>query len=132
MKRLPIILSKGKFTIEGQVQEIGPDILVSIWGGSRPHIGAIGIAVPRHSLKNPRKWSATSSNFTFPGHKEDTLVKKISERLAAQLRRNVVVTAGIHWNSITLKEIKTIENLAGKLSDRILERLLPAGKGRKG
>jgi hypothetical protein len=132
MKRLPIILSKGKFTIEGQVQEIGPDILVSIWGGSRPHIGAIGIAVPRHSLKNPRKWSATSSNFTFPGHKEDTLVKKISERLAAQLRRNVVVTAGIHWDSITLKEIKTIENLAGKLSDRILERLLPAGKGRKG
>ena len=132
MKRLPIILSKGKFTIEGQVQEIGPDILVSIWGGSRPHIGAIGIAVPRHSLKNPRKWSATSSNFTFPGHKEDTLVKKISERLAAQLRRNVVVTAGIHWDSITLKEIKTIENLTGKLSDRILERLLPAGKGRKG
>jgi len=52
--------------------------------------------------------------------------------LAAQLRRNVVVTAGIHWDSITLKEIKTIENLAGKLSDRILERLLPAGKGRKG
>ena len=132
MKRLPIILSKGKFTIEGQVQEIGPDILVSIWGGSRPHIGAIGIAVPRHSLKNPRKWSATSSNFTFPGHKEDTLVKKISERLAAQLRRNVVVTAGIHWDSITLKEIKTIENLTGKLSDQILERLLPAGKGRKG
>ena len=132
MKRLPIILSKGKFTIEGQVQEIGPDILVSIWGGSRPHIGAIGIAVPRHSLKNPRKWSATSSNFTFPGHKEDTLVKKISERLSAQLRRNVVVTAGIHWDSITLKEIKTIENLTGKLSDQILERLLPAGKGRKG
>jgi len=132
MKRLPIILSKGKFTIEGQVQEIGPDILVSIWGGSRPHIGAIGIAVPRHSLKNPRKWSATSSNFTFPGHKEDTLVKKISERLSAQLRRNVVVTAGIHWDRITLKEIKTIENLTGKLSDQILERLLPAGKGRKG
>ena len=131
MKRLPIILSKGKFTIEGQVQEIGPDILVSIWGGSRPHIGAIGIAVPRHSLKNPRKWSATSSNFTFPGHKEDTLVKKISERLSAQLRRNVVVTAGIHWDRITLKEIKTIENLTGKLSDRILEKLLPAGKGRR-
>jgi hypothetical protein len=131
MKRLPIILSKGKFTIEGQVQEIGPDILVSIWGGSRPHIGAVGMAIPRPSLNNPKKWSATSSNFTFPGHKEDTLVKKISERLAAQLRRNVVVTAGIHWDSITLKEIKTIENLTGKLSDRILERLLPAGKGRR-
>jgi len=52
--------------------------------------------------------------------------------LAAQLRRNVVVTAGIHWDGITLKEIKTIENLTGKLSERILKKLLPAGKGRKG
>jgi len=131
MKRFSIILSKGKFTIEGQVQEIGPDLLVSIWGGTRPHIGAVGMALPRHSLKDPRKWSATSSTYTFIGHKEDTLVKKISERLATQLRKNVVVTAGIHWDSITLKEIKIIETLTEKLSDRILEKLLPAGKGRR-
>jgi len=131
MKRFSIILSKGKFTIEGQVQEIGPDLLVSIWGGTCPHIGAVGMALPRHSLKDPRKWSATSSTYTFIGHKEDTLVKKISERLATQLRKNVVVTAGIHWDSITLKEIKIIETLTEKLSDRILEKLLPAGKGRR-
>ena len=131
MKRFSIILSKGKFTIEGQVHQIGPDILVSLWGGTRPHIGAVGIAVPRHSLKDPKQWSATSSNFTFLGHKEDTLVKKISERLATQLRKNVVVTAGLHWNSITPQEIKIIENLTEKLSDRILKKLLPAGKGSK-
>jgi hypothetical protein len=132
MKRFPIILSKGKFTIEGHVQEIGPDILVALWGGTRPHIGAVGIAVPRHSLKDPRKWSATSSTFTFLGHKEDTLVKEISETLAARLRKNVVVTAGLHWNSINSGEIKIIENLTEELSDRILKKLLPAGKGRKG
>jgi hypothetical protein len=131
MKRFSVEASRGRFKTFGFVQEVGQDILVSVWGGTRPHIGAVGIAVPRHSLKNPKKWSATSSNFTFPGHKEDTLVKKISERLAAQLRRNVVVTAGIHWDSITLKEIKTIENLTEQLSDRILEKLLPAGKGRR-
>jgi len=131
MKRFLVEISRGRFTIHGFVQEVGRDFLVSVWGGTQPHIGAIGIAVPRHSLKDSKKWSATSSNFTFPGHKEDTLVKKISERLAAQLRRNVVVTAGIHWDSITLKEIKTIENLTGKLSDQILEKLSPAGKGRR-
>jgi hypothetical protein len=131
MKRFSVETSRGRFKTYGLVQEVGQDILVSIWGGTRPHIGAVGIAVPRHSLNNPKKWSATSSNFTFPGHKEDTLVKKISERLAAQLRRNVVVTAGIHWDNITPKEIKTIENLTGKLSDRILEKLLPAGKARR-
>ena len=131
MKRFLLETSKGRFKTCGFVQEVGQDILVSIWGGTQPHIGAVGIAVPRPSLKNPDKWSATSSNFTFPGHKEDTLVKRISERLATQLKKNVVVTAGIHWDSLTLHEIKTLESLTGKLSDRILKKLLPAGKARR-
>ncbi len=132
MKRFLVETSRGRFKTYGFVQEVGQDILVSVWGGTRPHIGAVGIAAPRQSLKNPHQWSATSSNFTFPGHKEDRLVKKISEKLAAQLRKTVVVTAGIHWDNITPKEIKIIENLTGKLSDRILEKLLPAGTGKKG
>ena len=123
MKRFLVEISKGRFRIQGFVQEVGQDILVSIWGGTRPHIGAVGMAIPRPSLKNKEKWSATSSNFTFIGHKEDALVKKISEKLAAQLRRNVVVTAGVHWDRITSNEIKTIQNLTQKLSDQILERL---------
>jgi hypothetical protein len=132
MKRFSVETSRGRFKTCGFVQEVGEDILVSIWGGNRPHIGAVGIAAPRHSLKNPKQWSATSSNFTFPGHKEDTLVKKISEKLATQLRKNVVVTAGLHWDRLTLKDIKTVESLTGKLSDRILNKLMPAGKKRRG
>ena len=123
MKRFNVEISKGPFIIHGQVQEMGEDLLVSIWGGTKPHIGAVGMAIPRLSLRNPRKWSATSSNFTFLGHKEDILVKRISERLASQLKRNVVVIAGIHWDEISSKEIKAIENLAKKLSSEILRRL---------
>jgi gallate decarboxylase subunit D len=124
MKRFLVEISKGRFKIHGLVQEVGQDILVSIWGGTRPHIGAVGMAIPRPSLKNQKKWSATSSNFTFIGHKEDTLVKTISERLAARLRRNAVVTAGIHWDGITSDEIKTIQNLTQKLSDLILKKIV--------
>jgi hypothetical protein len=131
MKRFLVEISKGRFNIHGVVQEVGQDILVSIWGGIWPHIGAVGMAIPRPSLSNPKKWSATSSNFTFVGHKEDILVKKISEKLASRLRKNVVLTAGLHWESITPQEIKIIENLTEKLSDRILKRLLPVGKGRR-
>jgi hypothetical protein len=125
MKRFTVEISKGRFKINGMVQEIGQDLLVSIWGGTRPHIGAVGIATPRPSLRDPKKWSATSSNLTFLGHKEDTIVKKISEKLSAQLRRNVVVTAGIHWDEITSKEIKDVQNLTQKISDQILKKLLP-------
>lgn len=131
MKRFLVEISKGQFKIHSSVQEVGQDILVSIWGGTRPHIGAVGIAIPRPSLKNQKKWSATSSNFTFVGHKEDTLVKKISEKLAAQLRRNVVVTAGIHWDRITSNEIKTIQNLTQKLSDQILKKFVPTQRRKR-
>jgi hypothetical protein len=81
------------------------------------------MAIPRPSLKNSKRWSATSSIFTFIGHKEDMIVKKMSEKLAARLRRNVVVTAGLHWEGTTSREIKTIQNLTQKLSDQIFKRM---------
>ena len=109
--------------MNGLVLEVGSDLLVSIWGGTRPHIGAIGMAIPRLSLKNPKKWSATSSVFTFVGHKEDIIVKEMSEKLAARLRRNVVVTAGLHWDGTTTREIKAIQNLTRRLLDQILKRM---------
>jgi hypothetical protein len=139
MKRFTIEISTGRLKIDGFVQEVGQDLLVSIWGGTRPHIGAVGIAIPRLSLKDPKKWSATSSNFTFLGHKEDTLVKKMSEKLASRLKKNVVVTAGIHWDSISPGEIKAAERLVEKMSGQILQRYLsssasvrskPIGKNR--
>ncbi len=123
MRRYRVEVKEGRFRIEGQIEEIGPDLLVSIRGGTKPHIGAIGMATPRRSLKDSEKWSATSSDFTFIGHKEDLLVKRISERLAAELRRNVVVVAGIHWDGITSREIGIIEGLTEKLSVRILKKL---------
>lgn len=115
MKRSLLAVSKGRFKIQASVQEVGPDILVSIWGGTHPHIGAIGMATPRPSLQDPKKWSATSSTFTFVGHKEDSLVKMISEKLATELKRTVVVTAGIHWDALSAEDIQTIENLTQKL-----------------
>ena len=131
MKTFRVEISKGRFKIYGQVQEVGQDLLVSLWGGSRPHIGAIGMAIPRPRLNDPTQWSATSSNFTFVGHKEDILVKKISEKLATLLKRNVVVTAGVHWNGITLKEIKTIENLVQKMSNQIFKKFMSARTPRR-
>ncbi len=121
MKTRRIEVSKGRYKLEGLVQEIGADVLVSIWGGTLPHIGAVAMAMPRPSLKDSRKWSATSSNFTFLGHKEDRLVKRISEKLSAALRKNVVVAAGIHWDSLSSAGIKTIENLTERLSELILK-----------
>ena len=119
MKTASYSAKNGRFLIEAFVQEVGEDLLVSIWGGTQPHIGAVGIAEPRPSLQDSRSWSATSSNFTFTGHKEDRLVKEVSEAIAAHLRKNVVVTAGIHWDALTPRDLVIVENLARQLANKI-------------
>ena len=80
------------------------------------------MAIPRPSLKDEKKTSVTSSVFTFVGHKEDWVVKVLSEALASRLKTHVVVTAGIHWDAITPEGIKIVEELTRALPDRIVEK----------
>lgn len=123
MKRFKVEVSKNRFKIQGLVQVIGNDILLSIWGGTRPHIGSVALAQPRPSLRNPKKWSSTSSDITIIGHKEDMIAKRISERLSSILRRNVIVTAGFHWDNLTNREIKMVENISQKISDEVIKKI---------
>jgi hypothetical protein len=127
MQKFTVEISKGRFKIYGLVHEVGPDILVSIWGGTRPHIGAIGMAIPRRSLKNARQWSATSSNFTFEGHKEDLLVKKVSEKLATRMRRNGRM-CGVHWDGITAKRFNGSKSHPENIGRHLRKFLLFLGK----
>jgi hypothetical protein len=94
--------------IYAEAVKIGPDVLVYIWGGERPHIGAVAAAQPRPSLADPERTSATASVLSYLGHKEDVVVKSVAEALSARLGTNVVVTAGIHWDKLPASEIATV------------------------
>ncbi len=110
---------EGPFRIYAEVRLLGNDCLVTVWGGTIPHIGAIGMAQVRPSLQDPGKAAATSSVFTYPAHKEDTVAKLMSEELARTLERNTVVVAGIHWDNLSEDDIKAIIQLCRRLIERI-------------
>jgi len=111
----------GSFDIEAGVRRVGDDLLVAIWGGEKPHIGAVSVAQSRPSLKNPDAMSATASVICFPAHKEDELAKAVSEVLSAVLDTRVVVTAGIHWDNISKEGIRQVISNSKILVDLILE-----------
>ena len=115
-----------EYNLEASIQRIGPDLLVAIWGGERPHIGAVAVAQPRPSLRDPQSTSATASVFCLVGHKEDELAKAASEILASVLNTTVVVTAGIHWDDLSAEGIQTVVKNSEILIDLILERLASA------
>ena len=102
---------------------VGDDLLVAVWGGEKPHIGAVSAAQSRPSLRDPEAISATASVLCFLSHKEDELAKAMSEVLAAVLDTKVVVLAGIHWDNISPDGIRQVVNNSEILVDLILEKI---------
>jgi hypothetical protein len=128
MRRFDLSSERGRYQIHATTMLIGDDLLVAIWGGTKPHIGAVAVALPRPSIADPQITSSTSSIFTLLGHKEDEVVKMVSERLSAQLAKNVVVTAGIHWDNLTEEAIEEIVHNCRKLADEIHARIIREGE----
>jgi hypothetical protein len=111
------------YNLEAFVKEIGVDLLVAIWGGERPHIGAVAMAQPRPSLRDPNLTSATASVFCYLGHKEDSIAKEAAERISSAFMTNVTVTVGIHWDDINEDTIGHILKNSRKLITMIIERI---------
>ncbi len=131
MKHFSLSVKEGRFILQALVASVGDDLLVSIQGGTHPHIGAVALALPRPSLKDRKKTSATSSVLTVLGHKEDQTVKFVSETLSAALKKNTAVTAGIHWDHLRPEEINLIIRLTEKLTQKIIHKVrgpVPLGK----
>ena len=112
----------GAYDLTASARWIGPDLLVAIWGGEKPHIGAVAVAQPRPSLKDPEVTSATASVICNIGHKEDELVKAASEILASVLKTQIVVAAGIHWDNLDDEGIQTIIKNSRILVEMILDK----------
>lgn len=110
----------GRHRISATALCIGEDICISVWGGSRPHIGSVAIAVPRQSIQKPGQLRATSSVFNFVGHKDEAVAREIAETVAMRLDRNVVVTAGIHVEDMNHDDLVTILGNVAKLKERII------------
>jgi hypothetical protein len=99
---------EGRYDLEASAQWIGNDLLVAIWGGEQPHIGAVALAQPRPSLKDAASKSSTASVLCVVGHKEDAVVKSVSEFLSASLNTRVVATAGMHWENLDEDGIRSV------------------------
>lgn len=119
MKKFELSTSGGKYPIHSMCILLGEDLLTCLWGGTKPHIGAIALALPRASLADHTITSSTASVLTMLGHKEDGLVKAVAEHLSARLNKNVVVTAGIHWDHLDETAIREIEDNCALLADMI-------------
>ena len=115
--------NEDEYNLSAHVRLIGDDMLVAIWGGEKPHIGAVAAAQSSPSLKDPKVMSTTASVLCYSGHKEDELAKFAAKKLAAALDTKVVVTAGIHWDNLSAEGIQKVNRSSEVLVTTIQKRI---------
>lgn len=102
---------------------MGDDLAIALFGGERPHIGAVAVAQPHPSLGDPNRTSATASLIALPRHKEDMLARGLANRIAAARGCVVALACGIHYDDLPAAEIDAVTAIAGRLADRLLAAL---------
>jgi hypothetical protein len=112
--------------LEASIVAVGDDLVVSIGGGERPHVGCVVLAQPTPSKTRSERWSASCSVLTIPPHKEESIARGVAARIVETLGRVTVVTAGVHEDNIDADAIATYLRLGEELAEKLVEHLTEA------
>jgi len=121
---MEIIEGKDKYKVKLVAVRSGKELTVIISGGKKPHIGAIAISIPRPSLKDSNKVSASTSVFTLIGHKEDELSKQIAENITKVTEKATVTIVGLHIDKATPQDIEYLIQNTQKVVDKLITKLV--------
>lgn len=96
------------------VRLVGQDLAVEITGGEHPHIGSVSVLTKNQPLQT----------YNFPSHngrchKDDLISENIAAILQSSLPGNCAITAGVHVDGITKKQIAASQTMSRKLGEEI-------------
>jgi hypothetical protein len=111
---------------EVTVEDSGEGLVLTLFGGDRPHVGAVVLAQPRPSHSRPGELSVTSSCLPLLGHEEEALARPVAEELARTLAVPVVVVAGVHLDGARPEELQAVVSLGPEIVAEVLRRGFPA------
>ena len=108
--------NRGRVSVEIKAVIMGGGVVITLAGGDLLHVGAVALAEPRPSRIDRKQTSSSVSVLVRLGHKEDELARRLAGVVAASLNLPVVLSAGIHIDHATAKDIRDAELLAGALA----------------
>lgn len=112
---------EGRAHVVCDVRMLGDDMLVIVGGGEKHHCGTVVVSDP---VEKKRGIRASSSVMNYKGHKDELVVRMMTEGLCVGLKKKVVGVGGIHIKKATEEELLDIKKSCEEiLADIIEERL---------
>lgn len=115
---------EGKSRVVARCWDTGRGLVVGLFGGESPHVGAVVVSVPRPSLADPARASCTSSVVNLPAHKEEEVIRPLAEELARATGRPVVGVAGVHVEAARPADLELLVRNCRAAGRRLLEALV--------
>lgn len=101
-------VSKDGILIKADITHMGDDILISVYGGDRPHIGSCVL---------------NGKSLTISNHKDFIALEVIYRIIKKHTSSNICLVGGIHVKNITKSQIDTVLKLCEELADKIKNKL---------
>ncbi|MDE5931801.1 MAG: hypothetical protein K2H40_04870 [Lachnospiraceae bacterium] len=87
---------------------LGDDILITVKGGDKPHIGTVVLAVSRPSLTGDGSVSTTSSVLNVTGHKDEVICRILAEKASKKYGVTAACVGGFHIDDINAEQIEEV------------------------
>lgn len=99
--------------LTARVEVIDGGVRAEVYGGTRPHIGAVSLAGPDGAVTTTQ----------FPTHRDGAVSARWAEALAVAGLRPAVVLAGIHYDGLSPDGIRQVLDASDRLLQEILQQL---------
>lgn len=111
-----LTLGEKKYKIDFTALRCGEDLVVTISGGEKPHIGAVSLAV-----YEPERDSATVSTITVYSHRDDVCAQTCAKMLSKELKCTVTCSVGVHIDNAKPIELKILFDICIEGCRKIIE-----------
>ncbi|MDD5562328.1 MAG: hypothetical protein PHQ91_01315 [Thermoanaerobaculaceae bacterium] len=122
---LVVTAGRGNRRLRAVACRAGDDLVVTITGGERPHVGCVVLAQPHPARDGPARVRVTSTVVAIPPHREEALARPLAEKLARALAATVVVSAGVHDDRLAPEGVAAYLRLGDRLAAALLAALAP-------
>jgi hypothetical protein len=115
---------EGKYLVVMEVAITGEGLVAQIFGGEKPHVGAVALSVPRPGLDDPEKVSCNTTVVPLLGHKDDEIAKPAAEEIVKVWGSPVVVVAGVHIDNAGREDLEVLIKNCREVTRLLIQDLL--------